>query len=410
MSARPPTHAERLEPLIRPHLERLRALRRELHRHPELAYREAGTAARVCDELTGLGLEPRAIAGTGVVADLGASPAVALRADLDALPIDEQSDVEHRSATAGVMHACGHDGHVATLLGAAAALAASRDRLGERGVRLLFQPAEEGGAGAARMIAEGALDGVETVFGLHNWPATPRGSVAVRAGPMMAASGLFEIVVAGRGGHGSQPHLARDPVLAAAHVVTALQALVSRERDPLEPAVVSVCSIRGGSAHNVIPDQVTLAGTTRALDDAGIDRLHQRLAEVARNVAAAARCEATVDARRQYPALINHGAQAELVAASARDVLGPSAVTEAGLPAMGAEDFAFYLRERPGAFLFLGAGREGEPGPPLHSSRYDFDDSLILPGAVLLLRIVERTLGASLAVTTRPGLEPGSPP
>jgi amidohydrolase len=397
VSPRLPTQARRLEPLLRPHLGRLQELRRDLHRHPELAYREARTAARVVAELTALGLEPRAIADTGVVADLGASPAVALRADLDALPIDEQGDVEHRSTIVGAMHACGHDGHVAILVGAAAALAASRARLGRRGVRLLFQPAEEGGAGAARLIAEGALDGVEAVYGLHNWPATSRGAVAVRAGAMMAASGLFEIVVAGRGGHGSQPHLARDPVLAAAQVVTALQALISRERDPLEPAVVSVCSIHGGSARNVIPDQVTLAGTTRALDDAGIDRLGERLAEVARGVAMAARCDATVEARRQYPAVVNHPASAHLAAEAARDVLGPRAVTEAGLPVMGAEDFSFYLRERPGAFLFLGAGREGEASPPLHSSRYDFDDSLILPGALLMLRIVERTLGVTLA-------------
>lgn len=380
-----------LDALLTPLLPKLVALRRDLHRHPELAYEEHRTAEVITEFLTDLGLEPRRAAGTGVVVDLGHGPAVALRADIDALALEEKNTFEHRSRTPGVMHACGHDGHTAILLGTAAALAAAEQ--GRGAVRLLFQPAEEGGAGAARMIDEGVLDGVEQIFGLHNWPVQPFGTVGVRVGTVMAASAQFDVTVHGQGGHGSQPQNTRDPVVVAASLVTQLQALVSRETDPRCPAVLSVCTVQGGTAKNIIPDEVRLGGTARALDDETIDRLGARLTEVAEAVACVWGCRAEVSFQRQYPALINHQRPAELVFEVAEEVLGPGSATDEELPAMGAEDFSFYLREVPGAFFFLGSARPGAAPKMIHKSRYDFDDDLLSPGIRLFLGLIESVLG-----------------
>ena len=389
---------QRLDQLLLPHLDGLVELRRDFHRHPELSHQEFRTSDKVSEHLTGLGLQPRRAATTGVIVDIGHGPAVALRADMDALPIEEQGDREYRSTHPGVMHACGHDGHTTILLGVASALASVAERLDESGrrVRLLFQPAEEGGGGAERMIEEGALDGVEAVFGLHNWPVMPFGVVGIRPGPLMAASGLFKIEVSGRGGHASQPQNADDAVLAAAQIVCHLQALVARETDPREPVVVSVCTIHGGSAPNVLPDNVDITGTIRALQDEQIDRLGARLEAKASAVASASGCRAACVVRHQYPALVNHEAETQLVTEVVEEVLGPGTTTSAGLPALGAEDFSYYLKERPGAFLFLGAKKGDGDIVPIHSSAYDFNDDLILPAGRIFLGIVERYLGIPL--------------
>lgn len=388
----------RLDALILPHYDRLEAIRKDLHRHPELANEEVRTSATVCEVLRDLGLNPKTVASTGVVVDIGNGPAVALRADLDALPIHEQNSFEHRSARPGVMHGCGHDGHTTILLGVAAALASSKDRLARcgRSVRLLFQPAEEGGGGAQRMIEEGALDGVDAVFGLHNWPITQLGKVGVKPGAMMAASALVEVSVKGCGGHASQPHNATDPVIATAHIIGHLQTLVSRETDPREAAVVSICTVHGGLAPNVIPDHVDLTGTIRAFDDGQLDDLGLRLEAMVTSLAEASRCRATCNVQKQYPSLVNHEAEAKLVAEISEEIFGRHSVTIDGLPALGAEDFSYYLQARRGAFFFLGSHRPGTEIVPIHSSSYDFNDELILPGVRMFLRLIERSHGCSL--------------
>jgi len=387
----------RLDALIRPHLDGLVEFRRDLHRHPELRFEEHRTAGKVEEALRALGLETRRCAGTGVVADLGdGGEATALRGDMDALPLQEENACGHRSAEAGRMHACGHDGHTAILLGTATALAAARKRLKGR-VRLLFQPAEEGGAGALKMAEEGALEGVARVFGVHNWPVFPVGTMGVRAGPMMAAAALFEMKVLGKGGHGSQPQEAKDPILAAAHVVSQAQSLVSRETHPLRPAVVTFGTIHGGTATNIIPDAVSLSGTIRTLDDAQADRLGARLEELARGVCAASGLTVEFRYERYYPVTSNTPAEAALAREVGEEVFGKGKVSEEGLPTMGAEDFSFLLQRRPGAYFFLGGAGPGRTNSMCHSSTYDFNDDLLLPAIRVYLRIVERTLGCALA-------------
>ena len=387
----------RLDALVRPHLDWLVAFRRDLHRHPELRFEERRTAARVEEALRELGLETRRLAGTGVVADLGgAGGAIALRGDMDGLPLQEENKFEHRSTADGRMHACGHDGHTTILLGTAIALAGARDRLKGR-VRFLFQPAEEGGAGARKMAEEGALEGVDRVFGVHNWPVFPVGTMGVRAGPMMAAAALFEMKVVGKGGHGSQPQEAKDPILAAAHLVAQAQSLVSRETHPLRPAVVTFGTIHGGTATNIIPDFVTLSGTIRTFDDAQADRLGARLEEMGRAVCAASGLSLEYRYERYYPLTSNHAADAALVREVGEELFGAGKVSEEGLPTMGAEDFSFLLQQRPGAYFFLGGRGEGRTNSMCHSTTYDFNDDLILPAIRVYLRIVERVLGCTLA-------------
>ncbi len=385
----------RLDALVQPHLDRLVAFRRDLHRNPELKYEEHRTAGKVEEELRAAGYATRRMAGTGVVADTGTGPATALRGDMDALPLQEENAAAHRSAVPGRMHACGHDGHTAILLGTALALAAAKGNL-KGNVRLLFQPAEEGGAGAKRMREEGALEGVTRVFGVHNWPVFPVGTVGVRAGPMMAAAALFEMKVIGVGGHGSQPQVAKDPILTAAQIVSMAQSLVSRETHPLKPAVVTFGTIHGGTATNIIPDFVTLSGTIRTFDDAQEDRLGARLEEMARAVCAASGLTLEYRYHRYYPVTLNHAGDAALVREVGEELFGPGSVSEEQLPTMGAEDFSFFLQERPGAYFFLGGGGKGRTNSMCHSTTYDFNDDLILPGIRMYLRIVERTTGSLL--------------
>jgi amidohydrolase len=386
----------RLDALVKPHLDRLVAFRRDLHRHPELKYEEVRTSGKVEEALRAAGYAPRKMATTGLVADTGTGPSVALRGDMDALPLQEENASGHRSTVPGRMHACGHDGHTTILLGTALALAQAQSRL-TGNVRLLFQPAEEGGGGALRMREEGALEGVTKVFGVHNWPIFPVGTVGVRNGPMMAAAALFEMKVIGVGGHGSQPQVAKDPIVTAAQIVSMAQTLVSRETHPLKPAVVTFGTIHGGTATNIIPDFVTLSGTIRTFDDAQEDAIGARLEAMARSVCAASGLTLEYSYRRYYPVTSNHAAEAALVREAAEELFGAGSVSEEQLPTMGAEDFSFFLQEKPGAYFFLGGGGAGRTNSMCHSTTYDFNDDLILPGIRMYLRIVEKTTGCVLA-------------
>jgi IAA-amino acid hydrolase len=336
--------------------------RRELHRFPELMYEEVQTSRLVRKTLDELQIPYRyPLAETGVMATIGDGhgPCVALRADMDALPIHEEADVSFRSEHAGKMHACGHDCHTAMLLGAARLLKQRESEI--RGtVKLIFQPAEEGGAGGRRMRDEGALTDppVQRIFGLHVWPLIPTGMLGSRAGVFLAAAGEMEIVVRGKGGHAAMPHLAIDPVSVAAKVVTELQTIISRELDPLNSGVVSVTAIHGGEAYNVIPETVHLRGTVRALSMEALRHIQQRVREIATHVAAAHRCEAdTKFSGNDYPPTVNDPVCWNVAKELAAELTSPQHVTELA-PVMGGEDFAFYTEEVPGCFVALGTRNE----------------------------------------------------
>jgi amidohydrolase len=367
--------------------------RRRLHRRPELGFEEHWTAEFVEKKLRELDLEVRTgVARTGVVGVLragsGRGPGVLFRADLDALPIQEVEGREYGSEIAGCMHACGHDGHMAMLLGAAALLAPLRERL-PRDVVFCFQPAEEGKGGAELMIREGVLDLVEvgSVFALHLWSRFEAGTVHVRPGPTMAAQDEFAARIVGRGGHGALPHTTRDPIVAAARGVLALQSIVSREVDPVEPAVVTVGRFEGGTAPNVIPDEVRLAGTLRSFDTEVRRLLRRRVEETLESTAAAAGCGLEFELGPGYPPVVNDAQAVDRVRRAAARVFGDGRVFEPELMAT-AEDFAYFLRERPGAFVFIGAGnRERGIDAPHHSPAFDFDESVLPRGAELLARL-----------------------
>ncbi len=369
--------------------------RRDLHRNPELGYDLPRTSALVADKLRAFGCDEVAtgIGRTGVVGLICGRAAgartVALRADMDALPITEANTaLPYGSATAGRMHACGHDGHTAMLLGAARALCATRDFAGT--AALVFQPAEEGGAGARAMLEDGLVErfGIAEFYGMHNLPGLPVGRFCLRSGPVMAATDRFDITVAGRGGHAAQPHLCVDPVLAGAQLVTALQGIASRNVDPLDACVVSVTQFHAGSAGNAIPSEAKLSGTTRTLKAETRDLVERRLREVAEGVAAAHGTTAAVSFTRGYPVTVNHAAQAAVAASVAADIAGPDSVDTTIPPFMGAEDFAYMLEARPGAFIFCGNG--GSAG--LHSPDYDFNDAALPAGIGYWVRLVETTL------------------
>ncbi len=373
--------------------DRIVAWRREIHRHPELAFQERRTAALVAGVLRELGYRVReGVAETGVVADLGeGGRTVALRADMDALPIQEATGLPYASQVPGVMHACGHDAHVAILLGAAVLLA--REPLPGR-VRLIFQPAEEtagadGRSGGARMVEEGALEGVDAVFALHVNAEGEPGRVEVRPGPLMAAVDTFEGEVIGAGGHGAYPHLARDAVWMASHVLQALYALPSRRIDPAEPCVVSVGVIQGGTASNILPEQVHLKGTLRSFSPE-VRRQLRREVEAAFRLAEALGGQGRVRIWEGYPPTVNDPRGAALVEAVARRLLGDDRVDRAPLQ-MGAEDFAYYLQAVPGAFFFLGAAG-AEPPTSHHSPHFRIDEAVLPLGAALLAEIARTFL------------------
>ncbi len=373
--------------------ERLVGWRRELHRHPELGFEEHRTAAFVASRLEELRVEFRSgVAQTGVLAVLRAKtrgrPAVLLRADMDALPISEVPGREYGSTVDGRMHACGHDGHVAMLLGAVTLLAERRHELAQD-VVFCFQPGEEGLGGAERMIAEGALDWVEvgSVYALHLWSPFPAGTIQVREGPIMAAADEFAARFVGRGGHGAQPHAAIDPIVAAAQAVLALQSIVSRSVDPLEAAVVTVGSLCAGSAPNVIPAEARLSGTLRSFTDAVREILRSRLREVLEGTARAGGCRVDLDLRPGYPPTVNDATAVATVRRVAREIVVGENIREPA-PLMAAEDFAYFLRKRPGAFILIGAGNAARGiTAPHHSPEFDIDESVLPHGAELLARL-----------------------
>ncbi len=381
--------------------ERLNALgaemaawRQRLHNRPELAYEERMTADFVAELLADFGLTVyRGLAGTGVVGTLANGPgkAIGLRADMDALPIQEATGVAYRSAHPGIMHACGHDGHMAMLLGAAKYLAETRRFSGT--VRFIFQPAEENEAGGRKMVEEGLFDlfPVTAVFGLHNWPNLPAGRAAVRPGPMMAACDTFDIRLAGRQAHAAMPHQGVDPIPAAATLIGAVQSIVSRTVNPSQAAVVSVTRLDAGEAFNILPETARLRGTVRTLDEAVQDFVEASVRRAAAGVAAAHGCAAEIDYERRYPPTINDPTQAAFAAEVAVDVLGADNVDRDLPPSMGAEDFAFMLRAVPGAYIWLGGGAGGTPRG-LHHPKYDFNDSILPLGAAYWARLVEKAL------------------
>jgi len=369
--------------------------RRDIHAHPEIAFEERRTAAFVADKLQQFGFAvTRGLAGTGVVGSLGGQPgheAVALRADLDALPIEEAEGRPHRSQVPGRMHACGHDGHVAMLLGAACHLARTRSFAGT--VHVIFQPAEENEGGGRVMVEEGLFERfpVKAVFGLHNWPGLAAGAFAFHRGPVMAAFDTFEVVIRGQGGHGAMPHLTADPVVAAAQMILGFQTIVSRSVSPVDAAVVSVTEVKGGDTWNVIPGSVSLRGTTRSLRPDVRESLREGLRRVALGVARAAGVEAEVRVHPRYPATVNSDAETDLAAFAAARVVGASRVHRDLPPSMAAEDFAYMLERRPGCYAWIGNGLS-EPDAGLHGAHYDFNDAILSTGAAYWVRLVEHAL------------------
>lgn len=354
-------------------------IRPELHRRPEIAWAEYDTVQTVRDLLHEWGVSHRTCAGTGLVAQLAPDADgrhVALRADLDAMPIVEDTDVDYSSERAGLMHACGHDGHTATLLAVARWLSTNeRHLLGP--VTLLFQPAEEGGHGALGMIDDGALSGVDVVFGWHNWPGLAVGDAICPDGAVMAANGTFEVRMLGRGGHASQPEVTRDPVLACAAAVVALQQVVARRLAPQTAAVVAVTRIVADAAPTVTPDEAMFGGSVRVGDTADRDRVFGLIADVAHGIAAAHGVEAQVEVTTRYGATVNHPAPAQEYRRVLADGLGNGrAPIDVRGPVMASEDFSYYLQRVPGAFALIGAGVDA---PPLHGAQYDFNDALIDP-------------------------------
>ncbi len=372
---------------------RIVAWRRDLHRHPEVAHCEKWTSDFLRAHFRRLGIPVRKMAGTGLRAVLKGRPGgrmVALRTDMDALPLREEGDKPYLSRNPGAAHACAHDGHMAALMAAAECLAARRKDF--RGtVVFLCQPAEElPPGGAKRMIEEGALAGVDAIFGLHLWQGMPTGTVGAVSGPMMAQSDNFRITVKGKGGHASMPHTAVDPILVAAELVTVLQSVVSRSVDPLKPAVLSFGSVHGGAAYNIIPGEVKLAGTVRTFDLKVQALIKARMREIIDGTCRAQGAEADFEYEDGYPPLVNDPASVDFALRVAGEALGEESLL-ALEPVMGGEDFACYLQEVPGAFLFVGAG-DGTKFPHHHPA-FDFDERALAPAAYLLASLALKFLG-----------------
>ncbi|WP_230971566.1 M20 aminoacylase family protein [Nitrogeniibacter aestuarii] len=376
----------------------LTAVRRDIHQHPELAFEEHRTAELVAKRLEAAGIEThRGIGRTGVVGVIrngNSKRSIGLRADMDALPMQERNEFAHHSRHEGRMHACGHDGHTTMLLGAAEYLARHRDFDGT--VVFIFQPAEEGDGGGREMIEDGIFDRfpMQQVFGMHNWPGLPAGTFAVHAGPVMASADRFDVDISGHGAHAAMPHLGVDPVPAAAAMIQALQTVVSRVVDPLDAAVVSVTKMQAGEAYNVIPDRARLTGTVRAFSPDVQARVETTMQRICQGIGAAHGVNVNFQFRRGYPATINTAAEAAICADVARSVVGDAAVLTDQKSSMGAEDFAYFLQERPGAYVWIGNG-PGEGGCMLHNPRYDFNDAVIPTGVTYWVRLVEKLLNGS---------------
>jgi hippurate hydrolase len=384
---------------IRKHQADLQAIRRDLHAHPELAFQESRTSQIVAERLAAWGVEVhRGLAKTGVVGVVkgrksASGRAVGLRADMDCLPIHETADIPHKSQHAGRMHACGHDGHTTMLLGAARYLAETREFDGT--AFAIFQPAEENGGGGKVMVDEGLFERfpADEIYALHNWPGLPPGRIAVRPGPVMAATDEIAITVRGRGGHAAMPQLTVDPVVASAQIIAALQTIASRNTNPLDAIVVSVCSMETSQVgvFNVIPDFVKLIGTVRSFRPETRDLAEKRAQEIARGVAQALGCSAEFQYTRGYPATVNAEREALFAAQVGESVFGRGNVITDAEPTMGGEDFSFMLQARPGAYVFLGQGG-GPNNCTLHNPGYDFNDEVIPLGAGYLASLVEHSL------------------
>ena len=372
------------------------AWRRDIHAHPELLYDVQRTAATVADKLKSFGCDEvvTGIGRTGVVGVIrggkggGGGRIIGLRADMDALPIQEASDVPYKSTVPGKMHACGHDGHTSMLLGAAHYLAETRNFAGTAVV--IFQPAEEGGGGGRAMVQDGLMDRfrIEEVYGMHNYPGLPVGQFALRPGPLMAAADRIAIEIEGRGGHAARPHVSIDTVLVGAQIINQIQSIVARNVDPLNAAVISICVFQAGSADNVIPQTALLRGTARSLTPEVRDLLEERLHEVVTGTARLYGATAKLTYRRDYPVTRNHERQAAFAASVAGQVVGRERVDDAVAPVMGAEDFSFMLEARPGAFIFVGNGDSAG----LHHPAYDFNDEAIPIGASYWVKLIETAL------------------
>ena len=375
----------------------IQAWRRDIHEHPELGYEERRTSAFVAERLREFGCDEvvTGLGGTGVVGVIkGRKPAgngdvkvIGLRADMDALPIEEATGLPYASKTSGKMHACGHDGHTAMLLGAARYLAETRNFAGQAVV--IFQPAEEGGFGAAAMIKDGLFErfAIDQVYGMHNGPGIPVGCFAIRPGPIMASTDAVNIHIEGRGGHAARPHLSINSVMVGAQLITALQSIVSRSVDPLEAAVVSMCEFHAGNARNVIPQTAEIRGTVRTLTPEVRALVEKRVREVVDGVAQMTGARIDLEYLRGYPVVVNHAAQTDFAIKVAEDVAGNGNVQEMP-PLMGGEDFAYMLEKRPGAFIFCGNGDSAG----LHHPAYNFDDEAIVFGTSYWIKLVENTL------------------
>ena len=368
--------------------------RRDLHAHPELLYDVTRTAGTVAEKLREFGCDEivTGIGRTGVVGVIkgrkGTGKTIGLRADMDALPIEEANELPYKSTAPGKMHACGHDGHTAMLLGAARYLAETRNFAGSAVV--IFQPAEEGGAGGKAMVDDGLMTrfGIGEVYGMHNYPGMPVGSFGIRPGPVMAAADYISIHVEGVGAHAARPHLGIDTVLVGAQIINAVQSIVSRNVDPLKSAVVSIPMFRAGNADNVIPQTVQLKGTVRTLEAEVRDLVEKRLHEIVEHTAAAYGAKATLKYRRNYPVLVNHDKQTDFAASVASQIVGDKQVDTDLPPMMGAEDFSFMLNERPGAFIWIGNGDSAG----LHHPKYNFNDEAIPVGTSYWVKLVETAL------------------
>lgn len=394
-----------LEPFLNWQAE-IQAVRRDIHSHPELSYQEQRTSELVAATLEKWGVKVhRGLAGTGIVGEIQGTPsgnnplsprAIGLRADLDALPMQELNTFAHKSQHEGKMHGCGHDGHTAMLLSATRYLAQNRDFDGT--VYVIFQPAEEAGAGAKRMMDEGLFTQfpMQAVFGMHNWPGIPVGQFGLTAGPIMASSNEFCITIRGKGAHGGMPHLGIDPVMTAVQIAQALQTVISRNRHPLEAAVLSITQIHAGSADNVIPTEAILRGTVRTFTIETLDLIEQRMAEIIEHTARAMGAAAELSFTRSYPPTINDPKEAAFCAEVLREIVGPENVNDHVTPTMGAEDFAYMLQAVPGCYVWIGNG-SGEHrdaghglGPcTLHNGSYDFNDELLPLGATYWAQLAQ---------------------
>ncbi len=369
--------------------------RRDFHQFPELSFQEHRTGDVIADELRSMGLEPKVKVGkTGVTADLkfGNGPVIGLRADMDALPIQETSGLPFSSQNDGVMHACGHDGHMAMLLGAAKALT-QKDNQYNGTVRFIFQPAEEGEGGARYMIEDGCLEGIDEIYGIHVWNYQPVGEVGVKDGPVLAAADMFDIKIKGIGGHGAAPQGTVDSVVVSSYLVQALQTIVSRNTNPLESTVISIGKINGGNNFNIIADQVSLSGTARAYSEENRNLIKTRMEEIIKGVEKTYNANITFDYKDGYPPTINHIGPTQKVLKAAEKVVGD----KAGMPylSMGGEDFAYYLKEKPGCFFFVGSAPNEQElfETPHHCSHFTMDERALLVGPSIYLNLLDNIMG-----------------